>query len=72
MRNHGDDRAVNIGLLQRYAVDEALEQETTFFTRAEPSGRTVGVVGAGPAGLACSMFIVCVLCPPLGRYHPPR
>ncbi|MBT3429844.1 MAG: dihydropyrimidine dehydrogenase, partial [Proteobacteria bacterium] len=25
VRNHGDDRAVNIGLLQRYAVDEALD-----------------------------------------------
>ena len=54
VRNHGDDRAVNIGLLQRYAVDEALDQDTTFFTRAESSGRTVGVVGAGPAGLACA------------------
>lgn len=54
VRNHGDDRAVNIGLLQRYAVDEALDRGTTFFTRAESSGRTVGVVGAGPAGLACA------------------
>ena len=54
VRNHGDDHAVTIGLLQRYAVDEALEQKPTFFTRAEKSGRTVGVVGAGPAGLACA------------------
>ena len=54
VRNHGDDHAVSIGLLQRYAVDEALEQKPTFFARAETSGRTVGVVGAGPAGLACA------------------
>ena len=54
VRNHGDDRPVNIGLLQRFAVDEALEQNTAFFSRGEPSGRTVGVVGAGPAGLACA------------------
>ncbi len=44
----------NIGLLQRYAVDEALDRDTAFFTRAEPTGRTVGIVGAGPAGLACA------------------
>ena len=54
VRNHGDDRPVNIGLLQRYSVDEALDRGIAFFTRAESTGRTVGVVGAGPAGLACA------------------
>lgn len=54
VRNHGDDRPVNIGLLQRYAVDRAMQQGAEFFTRAEASGKSVGVVGAGPAGLACA------------------
>ena len=54
VRNHGDDRPVNIGLLQRYAVDQALDSNTKFFTRASSTGKTVGIVGAGPAGLACA------------------
>jgi len=54
VRNHGDDRAVNIGLLQRYSVDQAFSQKTEFFSRTAISGKSVGVVGAGPAGLACA------------------
>ena len=54
VRNHGDDRPVTIGLLQRFAVDDALEQGTRFFSRGERTGKTVGVVGAGPAGLSCA------------------
>ncbi|MEK9942201.1 MAG: FAD-dependent oxidoreductase, partial [Gammaproteobacteria bacterium] len=45
---------VNIGLLQRYSVDQAFSQKTEFFSRTASSGKSVGVVGAGPAGLACA------------------
>ncbi len=54
VRNQDDDRPVTIGLLQRYAVDQALDQDVNYFSRASDSGRSVGVVGAGPAGLACA------------------
>jgi dihydropyrimidine dehydrogenase (NAD+) subunit PreT len=45
---------VKIGLLQRYATDIAMQQDLQFFTRAPATGKTVAVVGAGPAGLACA------------------
>ena len=54
VRNHGDDRPVTIGLLQRFAVDEALGEGTEFFSRSEQTGKSIGVVGAGPAGLSCA------------------
>jgi len=54
VRNQADDRPVTIGLLQRYAVDEAMDQNASFFIRAAPSEKSVAVVGAGPAGLACA------------------
>jgi dihydropyrimidine dehydrogenase (NAD+) subunit PreT len=54
VRNHGDDRPVTIGLLQRFAVDEALEEGTRFFSRCEQTGKSIGVVGAGPASLSCA------------------
>jgi glutamate synthase (NADPH/NADH) small chain len=54
VRNQPDDRPVTIGLLQRYAVDQAMDQNASFFVRGTPSGKSVAVVGAGPAGLACA------------------
>jgi len=54
VRNRPDDRPVSIGLLQRYAVDQAMDQQASFFSRCAPSGKSVAVVGAGPAGLACA------------------
>jgi dihydropyrimidine dehydrogenase (NAD+) subunit PreT len=49
-----DRRPVEIGLLQRYATDWALERELRFRRAAPPTGRHVAVVGAGPAGLVCA------------------
>jgi len=54
VRNHDDEhQPVRIGLLQRHAIDHA-----TFgahpFERAAATGKTIAVVGAGPAGLACA------------------
>lgn len=54
VRNTHEDQPVAIGLLQRYATDPILENNTPLFARAEPSGRRVAVVGAGPAGLSCA------------------
>jgi glutamate synthase (NADPH/NADH) small chain len=44
---------VKIGLLQRYAIDN-MRFASHPFTRAPSTGKTVAVVGAGPAGLSCA------------------
>ncbi|WP_281976664.1 NAD(P)-dependent oxidoreductase [Pseudorhizobium flavum] len=54
VRNTAEDRPVEIGKLQRYSTDIAMEMNRQFYHRAAPSGRRVAVVGAGPAGLACA------------------
>ena len=54
VRNTAEDRPVEIGRLQRYATDIAMEAGRQFYTRPAPTGRTVAVVGAGPAGLAAA------------------
>ncbi len=54
VRNTHEEKPVEIGLLQRYATDPILEDGTQLFERAEPSGKTVAVVGGGPAGLSCA------------------
>ena len=48
-------KPVEIGALQRYAVDAVMDRPVTaLFTRAAATGRRIAVVGAGPAGLACA------------------
>ena len=54
VRNSHEENPVAIGLLQRYATDHVFENRTQLFTRAEPTGKTVAVVGGGPAGLSCA------------------
>lgn len=54
VRNTSEAQPVAIGRLQRYATDAALKDSRHPFTRADSTGKTVAVVGAGPAGLACA------------------
>ena len=54
VRNTHEEKPVEIGLLQRYATDPILDDDTQLFERAEPSGKTIAVVGGGPAGLSCA------------------
>jgi len=54
VREVAEGKPVQIGRLQRYATDVAMAQGRQFFPRAAPTGKTVAVVGAGPAGLACA------------------
>jgi dihydropyrimidine dehydrogenase (NAD+) subunit PreT len=54
VRNTHEDKPVEIGLLQRYATDPILEQAIQLFEAGESSGKTVAVVGGGPAGLSCA------------------
>ncbi len=55
VRNGNEDKPVEIGQLQRYATDAYFaDPGLPLFTRAPATGRTIAVVGAGPAGLACA------------------
>ena len=54
VRNTAEDKPVEIGRLQRYATDIAMDQGRQFFHRAAETGKVIAVVGAGPAGLACA------------------
>jgi len=45
---------INIGKLQRYATDAAVEAGWQFFTAGADTGKRVALVGGGPASLACA------------------
>ncbi len=55
VRNTHESKPVEIGLLQRFAVESHLARPgAPLFTRAPATGRQIAVVGAGPAGLAAA------------------
>ncbi len=54
VRNTAEERPVEIGRLQRYATDAAMQAGKQYYTRAASSGKKIAVVGAGPAGLAAA------------------
>ena len=54
VREKAEGKAVEIGRLQRFATDTVMTEGTQPYTRAALSGKSVGVVGAGPAGLSCA------------------
>ncbi|AXI48114.1 dihydropyrimidine dehydrogenase [Sulfitobacter sp. SK012] len=54
VREVAEGKPVLIGQLQRYATDHLQAQDMHPFTRAETTGKSVAVVGAGPAGLSCA------------------
>ncbi len=49
-----DHKPIAIGRLQRYAMDYAREHRRYPTVKAAPTGRSVAVIGAGPAGLSCA------------------
>ncbi|MDX8479402.1 NAD(P)-dependent oxidoreductase [Mesorhizobium sp. VK24D] len=54
VREVAEGKPVQIGRLQRYATDAAMDEGKQFYKRAEPTGKSVAVVGAGPSGLAAA------------------
>jgi glutamate synthase (NADPH/NADH) small chain len=54
VREMAEGKPVEIGRLQRYATDTVMAAGVHPYARAEPTGKRVAVVGAGPAGLACA------------------
>ena len=54
VREVAEGKPVEIGRLQRFATDTLMEQGTHPYARAASTGKSVAVVGAGPAGLAAA------------------
>ncbi len=54
VRETAEGKPVEIGRLQRYATDALMAKGEHPFTRAADTGKSVAVVGAGPAGLSCA------------------
>ena len=50
-------KPIEIGRLQRYATDHALTSDKQIFTKGESNGKSVGIVGSGPAGLSCASYL---------------
>lgn len=50
-------KPIEIGRLQRYATEHALLNEKTLFEKGEPNGKSVGIIGSGPAGLSCATYL---------------
>ena len=50
-------KPIEIGRLQRYATDHALQNGKHVIHRGEPNGRSIGIVGSGPAGLSCATYL---------------
>ncbi len=52
--NQSDQPPIAIGKLQRYATDRAYEEGWKFFDAGESTGKSVALLGAGPASLAAA------------------
>ncbi len=49
-----DHKPIMIGRLQRYAMDYVSFRAIDVVKRAPPTGRSIAVIGSGPAGLSCA------------------
>ncbi len=54
VHNHQGVPPIQIGKLQRYATDKAFEEGWRFFEAGADTGKSVALIGAGPASLACA------------------
>jgi dihydropyrimidine dehydrogenase (NAD+) subunit PreT len=50
-------KPIEIGRLQRYATDYAMSNGKQIFTKGAFIGKSVGIVGSGPAGLSCGAYL---------------
>jgi dihydropyrimidine dehydrogenase (NAD+) subunit PreT len=49
-----EEKPIEIGRLQRYAVDHVLDRNIQLFHAGASNGKRVALVGSGPASLACA------------------
>jgi dihydropyrimidine dehydrogenase (NAD+) subunit PreT len=52
--NHRGEDPIAIGKLQRYVTDQAYAEGWRFFSAGPDTGKSVGLIGAGPASLAAA------------------
>ncbi len=50
-------KPIEIGRLQRYATEHALQSGKTLFEKGKSNGKTIGIIGSGPAGLSCATYL---------------
>ncbi len=50
-------KPIEIGRLQRYATDAVLARGRDVLRAGAPNGKSVGIVGSGPAGLSCATYL---------------
>jgi glutamate synthase (NADPH/NADH) small chain len=51
------EKAIEIGRLQRFAVDHVLDRKIQLFQAGKANGRRVACIGSGPASLACAAHL---------------
>jgi glutamate synthase (NADPH/NADH) small chain len=51
------EKPIEIGRLQRYATDFAMNHGRQIYAAGAPNGKSVGIVGSGPAGLSCATYL---------------
>jgi len=51
------DKPIEIGRLQRYAVDHVLDRNIRLFQPGKPNGHRVACIGSGPASMACAAHL---------------
>jgi len=52
--NHQDVPPIQIGRLQNFATRQAIDNQKTLFKPGSNNNKKVGIIGAGPAGIACA------------------
>ncbi len=50
-------KPIEIGRLQRYATEHTLAAGKSVIEKGAPNGRSVAVIGSGPAGLSCATYL---------------
>jgi dihydropyrimidine dehydrogenase (NAD+) subunit PreT len=50
-------KPIEIGRLQRYATDAMFARGRDVLKAGAPNGKSVGIIGSGPAGLSCAAYL---------------
>ena len=54
VKHEKEEKPIEIGRLQRYAVDHVLDRNIQLFRAGAPNGKRIALIGSGPASLACA------------------
>lgn len=50
-------KPIEIGRLQRFATEAVLDTGKELFEKGQSNGRSVGIIGSGPAGISCATYL---------------